>query len=203
MPFRFVGFDLGNVLLNIDLSGVGQELARYLGGDLTSDAVIRLSRQHGYAVGGIGTDDFYVQLRRMGFIGTLDQFLSAWNSGFSWVPGAAALVAEVHERNRTVVLSDNNPAHWGYINHEQPDLMMGFDAAYLSYVLGCCKNSLKFFELVEAREQASGDQCLLIDDLAANCALAETRGWVTIRHRDLATTRRQLVELGVLSAEVW
>ena len=52
-----------------------------------------------------------------------------------------------------------------------------FDAVVLSYESGCRKPEREIFRLAAERAGVPAEQCVLVDDLAVNCAGAEQAGW--------------------------
>ncbi|GGK77309.1 HAD-IA family hydrolase [Streptomyces flaveus] len=52
-----------------------------------------------------------------------------------------------------------------------------FDAVVLSYASGCRKPEEEIFRLAAERAGVRREECVLVDDLAVNCAGAERAGW--------------------------
>lgn len=79
-----------------------------------------------------------------------------------------------------------------------------FDAVVLSYESGCRKPEREIFRMAAERAGVPGDQCVLVDDLAVNCAGAEQAGWHAVDFTDAAdaTARVEaLVTAGTASAD--
>lgn len=87
----------------------------------------------------------------------------------------------------------NSVAEW----EPHRDRMLGkdselFEARMNSHELGVRKPDPKIYELAEQAMSALPADCLLIDDLAVNCAAARQRGWHAIEHRSTMDTIDQL-----------
>jgi putative hydrolase of the HAD superfamily len=70
-----------------------------------------------------------------------------------------------------------------------------FDAVVSSYQVGCRKPERAIFELAAARAGVAADQCVLVDDLVANCLGARAAGWQAVHFQD---TAQAATELGLL-----
>ncbi|MEV0776456.1 HAD-IA family hydrolase [Streptomyces sp. NPDC050428] len=63
-----------------------------------------------------------------------------------------------------------------------------FDAVVRSHEVGVAKPDEAMFSLAEAEFDTPPEQCLLIDDAAANCAASRRRGWTAVAHLDTERT---------------
>lgn len=80
--------------------------------------------------------------------------------------------------------------------HAVPDGYRGeFDVVVLGPALGVRKPDPEVFRRVATRLGVAVDECVVVDDLAANIRGARAAGAVVIQHRDPAVT---VLELGVL-----
>lgn len=70
-----------------------------------------------------------------------------------------------------------------------------FDHVIRSHEVGVRKPDPEIYRLAEHASGAAGAACLLIDDLPANCAAANARGWRVIHHRDTRDTMTALDDL--------
>lgn len=73
-----------------------------------------------------------------------------------------------------------------------PDL---FHPVVQSHEVGLRKPDPAVYRWAERAAGVAPGECLLIDDLAGNCAAARARGWRVIEHRDTAATLRALAGL--------
>lgn len=70
-----------------------------------------------------------------------------------------------------------------------------FDRIVNSHEVGVRKPEPAIYRLAEESLAVSPGECLLIDDLAANCAAAVARGWRAVHHVDTDTTVNTLRDL--------
>ncbi|WP_256104943.1 HAD-IA family hydrolase [Streptomyces sp. ODS05-4] len=82
-------------------------------------------------------------------------------------------------------------AHW----RRMVDPAELFDDVLLSFETGCRKPSPGMFALAAERAGLPPAACVLVDDLAHNCAGAEAAGWQAIHFTDTATAVEQLQAL--------
>lgn len=70
-----------------------------------------------------------------------------------------------------------------------------FDAYVRSHEIGIAKPDPRIYAYADAALPSAGGQVVLIDDLAPNCAAAESHGWLGIHHVSTAATIARLREL--------
>lgn len=123
----------------------------------------------------------------------LTRFGDYWNADR---PINRPLLERLHAlagRGIHIAMLTNSIAEW----EPHRDRMLGgdsrlFEARLKSHELGVRKPDPRIFELAQQKMAAEADECLLIDDVAVNCAAARRRGWHTILHRDTADTLDRL-----------
>ncbi|HEY3610154.1 MAG TPA: HAD-IA family hydrolase [Pseudonocardiaceae bacterium] len=104
-------------------------------------------------------------------------------------PGAEVLLAAARERGlRTALLS--NADELG-----DDDLAEEFDTVVLSGQIGFGKPDLRIYLLTAERLGLTPEECVFVDDMAANVHGAVRAGMVGVHHRDVDTT---LMELNAL-----
>ncbi|MCA1655126.1 MAG: HAD-IA family hydrolase [Pseudonocardiaceae bacterium] len=74
-----------------------------------------------------------------------------------------------------------------------------FDDLVLSFEVGCRKPDAAIFDLAAARAGFASGECVLVDDLAVNCAGAEAAGWQSVQFTD---TSAVIATLEAAMAEV-
>jgi putative hydrolase of the HAD superfamily len=67
-----------------------------------------------------------------------------------------------------------------------------FDAVVLSFEAGCRKPEQKIFDLAAERAGVAPAECVMVDDLAANCEGAVEAGWQAIHFTDTAAAIEEL-----------
>ncbi|WP_329567298.1 HAD family hydrolase [Streptomyces sp. NBC_01361] len=70
-----------------------------------------------------------------------------------------------------------------------------FDAVVLSHEAGCRKPDEEIFRLAAERAGMRPEECVLVDDLAVNCAGAERAGWHGVEFTGSATATARIGEL--------
>jgi putative hydrolase of the HAD superfamily len=67
-----------------------------------------------------------------------------------------------------------------------------FDGVVLSYEVGCRKPERAIFDLAAHRAGVPAGECVLVDDIEANCEAARAAGWRAIRFTDAAAAIAEL-----------
>lgn len=112
-------------------------------------------------------------------------------------PEMVRLAWQLHGRLKVALLSNATPALPRRLAAE-PDLKGLFDVVVISALEGLRKPDPAIYERVCRRLRLPPAACVLIDDKMRNVEAAIAFGMPAIHHRDAATTRRALVDLGVL-----
>lgn len=82
-------------------------------------------------------------------------------------------------------------AHW----RRMVDPAELFDEVVLSFEVGCRKPEPAIYALAAERAGAAPAECVLVDDLPANCAGAEAAGWRAVHFVDAASAATQISSL--------
>jgi putative hydrolase of the HAD superfamily len=135
-------------------------------------------------------------LARLGSRADLTGFPALW---FGGRPVNAAWL-EVLERLRAggvrLGLLSNMPpawdAHWRAM--VSPTL---FDHVVLSHEIGVRKPERGMFDHAASVAGVSPEECVLVDDLAANCRAAQEHGWSAVPFVDASNAAARLAALGV------
>lgn len=153
------------------------------------DQQITNCRQHGIfngiELGLVSVDDFHQHVRQhYGIKVTDEQIDAAWNAFILDCPVALQqLVCRLHKNYMTYILSNTNQIHYDYWAQQ----CMGgdggcsveecFDKCYLSNDLHLAKPDPEIYKAVLADCGANADECLYLDDNAANVEAAKKLGW--------------------------
>lgn len=188
---RNIIFDLGNVLVSLDMQRCAQAFAR-LGVKSADDsgtwtAALTLAKQA--EVGQIGQAQFCQGLRSAYRLDASDDdIVSAWNAMLVEIAdNRKQKLLDLRSRYRVFLLSNTNDMHWLYCAR-QLFPMAGkcvddyFDRIFLSYEMHLAKPSPEIF--VQAMSQAGirADETLFIDDREDNCATARKLGLRTYQN---------------------
>lgn len=93
----------------------------------------------------------------------------------------------LRERGIFVGLLSNMPPAWDpywRLMTAPADL---FDGVVLSFEVGCRKPEAAMFAVAAQRSGVPAGECLLVDDLPANCAGARAAGWHAVEFQDAAS----------------
>jgi len=195
MPVSVLLFDLGGVL--VDYSGV-EDIQPLLHEPMAQvDLLARWSacpHSLAYGAGELTTEEFVARFRRDWGI-SLDPaaFLEAWDSWVrGWLPGAAALLADLGPRYRLAALSNSNAAHWDRL--ARLGMLDAFDLALGSHQVGLRKPDPAIYDEALRRLDVSADAVLFFDDSRANVEAARALGMQAAHVDGPAAVRRHLVD---------
>jgi len=196
-------FDLGGVLVDVDLERAKGNLAHLLG---TSPAavdagVFASGLKDGFDRGVLDADAFLATL--------LERFPSpdppsagrlavAWCDLFQERPEATRLLPELAQRHALYVCSNTDPLHAGYILDSYP-WSRHFQDAWLSFEAGVAKPDPAYFEGALAAFGLTPAGAVLLDDRAENIAAAAALGLHTIHVTSRDAVAEGLRGLGAAS----
>lgn len=193
-------FDLGRVLVNIDLEPLRKKLSPSAGesggGDLIqkvreSDLIPQLNS------GKISLAQFHQTLCiRYGFDWSFDFFHQAWCSIFYPSPDMEALVRDLHGRIPLGLLSDTDLSHWTYIRRHYPFVEV-FQKPVLSFQAGVCKPDPAIYRAAAQSVGLPPDRCFYTDDLPGNIEGARAVGMSDVLFQNADQIRRELKNFGI------
>lgn len=210
-------FDLGGVLLDIDLAYCMQQMealgldlkalqqqgaptpagvkAAVLGEGLVANGVMHL-----YQVGGISTPDFLEGVRKQCSPNTTtEDVLQAWNTCCIGIPQYRLnKIGELKQKGyRIYMLSNTNDAHWKDIKSRcfggQANVEKYFDHVFLSQEMHLAKPNDDIFLKVLEDIGAKADECLFLDDSTTNVEAAQQLGFHTMKVETSKTQNGQVV----------
>ncbi|MDP3963083.1 MAG: HAD family phosphatase [bacterium] len=184
MKIKTIFFDIGNVLVAWDWTGCYAALAR-----MSGKTIAELERifwgngegdpegiEHQYGRGLVTTDEFLRLMReRIPHGMTREQTERLWNGIFTPIPPMLALVERLkHAGLRLVIISNTNEMHLRHLRNVTPELAR-FDDVVLSYEVGALKPDDRIWEAALSTAAASPEECLFVDDYAANIEAFQQR----------------------------
>lgn len=194
---KAVIFDLGGVLLDLDMQGCFQNI-RELGVDLDSlnktsqhdeseqgaticEGMSASGMMHQYQVGKVTTEDFLGVMLKVCKDGTTyQQVLNAWNSCLLTIPDyKLEFIKELRSKGYAIyLLSNTNDAHWQHIvqNNFPEPISDYFDRCFLSQEMGMAKPNEEIYVSVLKQINLPFNECLFLDDSKVNCEAAERLG---------------------------
>jgi len=218
MAIRNIIFDLGGVLLDIDLHHCMRQM-QALGIDLDAlkkqnlasassenscnavmgEGLVATGATHLYQIGGISTEEFLGGIRHLCRPGTTpQQVLEAWNTCCIAIPQYRLdKIKELKARGyRIYMLSNTNEAHWLKIVEKcfggQAVVDELFDHTFLSQEMHMAKPNDDIYLKVLEDIGTSANECLFLDDSSQNVEAAAALGFHTI-HADTSKTQNGMV----------
>lgn len=205
MPYpklRAIIFDIGRVLIRIDLTRAMQGLAA--GGSLSPSelwtAIEKDPRWPDWQEGRISPRDWYLHLtKRFGVGGnfTFEQFSEVWNRVLDPTPiHEDAFFQCLSKRYRLALLSNTDPIH---VRHMEAaySFFAFFPARIYSCSIGASKpNPLIYREALRALK-VQAQEAIYIDDIAAYVEAAQRLGMGGIQFQSPAQLTSDLKSLGV------
>lgn len=210
-------FDLGGVLLDIDLAYCMQQL-QALGIDLDTleqknkptpagtkaavlgEGIVANGAMHLYQTGDISTEEFLEGARKLCKEGTTrEEVLEAWNSCCIAIPQYRLdKLKELKEKGyRIYMLSNTNEAHWIKIVNQcfggQDIVDSLFDHVFLSQEMHMAKPNDEIYLKVLEDICAQADECLFLDDSSANLEAAASLGFHTFHAATSKTENGKVV----------
>ncbi len=192
-PIKNIIFDLGNVLLDLDLGATGRRLSELSGGSF--DAARTTLQASGifetYEVGGISSEEF-VDAISQAFSPALphESVVEAWNAILLGFPAERfEMLLRLRERYSVFLLSNINDLHARWIDdymareHGLTDWHLPhFDTAYYSHFIRLRKPNRDIYEYVLADADLRPEETIFFDDLEPNIAGAQAVGIRGILH---------------------
>ena len=176
-------FDLGGVILDLDLDAAYKEFSRLSG--LAQDEVIRRTQGlllfEDYETGSISSDAFRQNLNQLLEMQANDSEIdTAWCAMLGGIPAhRLKLASRLRESYRTFVLSNTNEIHVRRFNDiieesmGDTQLQDHFEKMYYSHEMRMRKPNLEIYETVLSEQSLNATETLFIDDTLANIEGAE------------------------------
>jgi glucose-1-phosphatase len=186
-------FDLGNVLLDIDIPATERALRHLFGENYQkafekchADNIFNL-----YETGKMGEKAFFQHIRAASEQNISDaQIKKAWNAMLlDFNMERFEMLARLKKNYHLYLLSNTNTTHLVWFRHllkakyDIPDFETRFFVkAYYSHKIKLRKPDAEIYDYVVKNAQISPAETLFIDDNADNIAAAQRAGWHTILH---------------------
>jgi putative hydrolase of the HAD superfamily len=106
-----------------------------------------------------------------------------------------ALMRELRDRGLRMALLTNNVREWEPLwRAKLPDIDEIFEVIVDSAFVGMRKPEPEIYELTLERlgDDVSATDCLFVDDLEANCEVAESLGMTAVHYRDVEQATREI-----------
>ena len=180
-------FDLGNVIIDLDIPRTAHEMHSLLRHpDLQSEVWTSLEPTlHQYETGAISDELFINALIKHARPNVYaQQVIRAWNAMLIDIPAERLqYLTELKRQGYAIyLLSNTNALHLAWVNkymlkhYDAPSLDAWFDRAYYSHLIQRRKPDLACFEYVLADAGLKHDETLFIDDIHENILGAQLAG---------------------------
>jgi glucose-1-phosphatase len=182
-------FDLGGVILNIDINGAFQKF-RSIGVGLHQDGIEIIKNNGifiGFEIGKTSPGDFRQQIRGLSQYPFSDEeFDTVWNSIILDFPiENIRFLEQIRTKYRTFLMSNTNQIHYEYYNKQlsdifgHPSLDVLFEKAYYSHTSGMRKPDTEFFLHILQENLLAPEKTLFVDDFIENIEAARQVGLQT------------------------
>ncbi|MGV8057463.1 MAG: HAD family hydrolase [Smithellaceae bacterium] len=198
-PIKTVLFDLGNVLVDVDLCAFWNNLGFFRTAEMApfADGYASLTRQ--YETGDIGTADYLSGLRIVFNKKFTSRRLQRAFSSIIQQPIAeiSEIISRISCAYQTALVSNTNEIHYKLSRTKLESLRM-LQKHYLSYQLHVMKPEAGFYDAIIQDQGIIPSELLFIDDLAENVQAAKIAGMQTIQFKSPGHLRTALQSLHVL-----
>jgi glucose-1-phosphatase len=194
-------FDFGNVVAFFDHDRAVRRLLRHT--DRTVEELWQLVYQddlaYRYERGEASTDEFFAVARDKGGMRCdRAEFVDAFCDIFWANPPMGDLIPRLKSNSYRLVLASNtNEAHYERYREQFKGLLSHFDAIAVSHEAGARKPEPRFFDYAHRLTACEKTECLFVDDLLANVAMAREFGWNAIQYTQFDDLVHELRAAGV------
>ncbi|MGB2590906.1 MAG: HAD family phosphatase [Candidatus Acidiferrum sp.] len=198
--FRAIIFDIGRVLVRVDVSRAVSGLANGTSMSPTDlwSAIERDPRWPDLQEGRIGARDWYLHLnQRVGGGLTFEQFTEAWNRALDPVPiHPDSLFESLSKHYRLALLSNTDPIHVRHLE-DTYSFFNFFPVRIYSCVVRSSKPNPHTYREALRALKARADEALFIDDVPAYVEAAQRLGLTAIQFQSPDQLASDLKLLGV------
>ncbi len=180
-------FDLGGVIIDIDVNKTAREMALALGleDNSSSDDLLNHKIFKQYETGTINSTEFVQALKNMADKEVNEsQIIKAWNAMLLHIPEERIkLLEKLKRENRLFVLSNTNELHINQFNSMIPgysNLTELFEKVYYSNEIGYRKPTKEAFNVVIKEVSIHPSETLFIDDNIENIKAASEMNFQTL-----------------------
>jgi putative hydrolase of the HAD superfamily len=197
---RNIIFDLGGVIINLDMERTHQALLQLAG--KAEVPLFNYTTQHEifkrFEVGHMDSQAFLNGLGELVGNATHEELTLAWNAMLLDIPAERiALLKQLKEQYRTFLFSNTNQIHYEGFNqilledHGLPGLEPLFERVYFSHTMGMRKPDVESFKRIITENGLIPEETLFLDDTAGHLEGAKAAGLQTI----LVSSENHLLEI--------
>lgn len=198
--FRAIIFDIGRVLIRIDVSRAMGGLSK--GHSLSPEeiwvALVNDPRWLDWQEGRISPHDWYLHVsQRLGGSLTFDQFTQTWNRALDPTPiQDNTFLKKLAQSYRLGLLSNTDPIHVAHMESSY-DFFHFFPARVYSCSVGASKPDPLVYRQALKACKVQADECVYIDDVADYAAAARRLGLAGIVFQSPEQLQTDLSSLGI------
>ena len=198
--FRAIIFDIGRVLIRVDVSRAMDGLASGL--SLTPkevwSAIEKDPRWLDWQEGRISPRDWHLHItKRLGASLTFDQFTEVWNRALDPNPiHSEAFLEKLSKNYRLALLSNTDPIHMSNEEARFPFFRF-FPMRIYSYRVGASKPNPVIYRKALQACKVRAEEAVYIDDVAAYAEAAQRLGMSGIVFQSPAQLQSDLRKLGI------
>jgi len=194
-------FDLGRVLVDIDLSGGVFKYLPALESAQDEKVLNQLFRDtvyRDYAEGRMSVEKFYkLFCQRAKLNLDFEAFKREWSAVFMPMKGMKTIVKQLSANFKLGLLSDIGPLHWAHLQENLP-LLKYFNNPVLSFRIRYLKPQPQTYRLAADSVESEAVHCLFIDDREINIKGAQKLGMRAIQFHTPKQLRQDLKNLNLL-----
>jgi glucose-1-phosphatase len=204
--FRAIIFDIGRVLINLDIHKAQLALAKglQLGPEEIWSAILKDPRFPDWQEGRISPRDWHLHLcQRFSLALDFDQFTKVWNSTLDPQPMLPdTFFAHLSKSYRLALLSNTDPIHVAYLETNYTFFRyFAKPVRIYSCAVGASKpNPLVFREALRACK-VQAHEAVYIDDIAEYAQAASALGCAGLQFHNAQALHRDLSTLGISASE--
>jgi putative hydrolase of the HAD superfamily len=199
--FRAIIFDIGRVLVRIDISralgGLAQQLS--LSPEEIWSSLEKDPRWPDWQEGRISPHDWHLHVaKRLGGGLTFAQFVEIWNRVLDPQPiQDTAFLEKLSAGHRLGILSNTDPIHVAHMESNF-DFFRLFNARTYSCTVGASKPSPLIYKAALRSCKARANEAIYIDDIPAYAEAAQQLGMAAIVFRSPTQLHSDLQHLGIV-----
>ena len=194
-------FDLGRVLVNVDITRGIFGLFGHCMKNGTEAAVAQMMREPAYALynaGNSSPEEFYGAMKRKFSLDVdFTEFARLWCDVFDPMEGMDKVISELHGKMMLGLLSDTDPLHWNYIRQRFSFIAM-IEKPTLSFQTGFRKPAKEAYLAAVRNVGVEASKCLYVDDLMENVSGAKEAGLDAVQFTGVKTLRQDMADRGII-----
>ena len=200
MAIKTIVLDFGNVVAFFDHRLTTNRLAAYAG--VSADELHTLlftgELAEDYERGRVTSADFLRRVREIARLACSDEFFErAWADIFWPNQDMISRLPALKRGRRLLLASNTNELHTRQFCRQFEEALAHFEGLIFSHEIGARKPEAAFYERCEQFTGCQPDECLFVDDLAANVTGARACGWNAIVFRGMQDLQIQVAEFGI------